>query len=110
MSKLECTIKLNEENQNIIVSGINENDIFIDYNGDIDFTELISKLTRCIDTDKEIDYTLPDTPDDEKLKLIIETIEDILLKYNQALTEETNSSDHPMDEGDESNADTNLPF
>ncbi len=87
MEKINCNISVYKENSIITISGIKDSDIEINYSGDVDFTELVNSLIIVIDEQKEVEYLIDNIPDDnEKLKLILGTIEDILKKYNENIS------------------------
>ena len=95
MEKVSCNISVIIENSDILISDISESVIKINYSGDIDFTELVNSLIILIDKQVEVEYSIDDTiPDDnEKLKLVIDTLKEILDKYNENI----NSSEETVD-------------
>lgn len=105
------TVTLEEENEIIKLSSISNTVISIDYSGDVDFTELVSMLTKSIDNENEISLSIPDI-EDEKLKMVVQTIEDIVDNYNKALKEEIDSdiSDQAIEENSDDELDDDLPF
>lgn len=105
------TVTLEEENEIIKLSSISNTVISIDYSGDVDFTELVSMLTKSIDNENEISLSIPDI-EDEKLKMVVQTIEDIVDNYNKALKEEIDSdiSNQAIEESPDDELDDDLPF
>ena len=88
MEELKFNATINQENNEITISGLNDN-IVLNYTDDIDFTELVSKLTESIDGDKVIKFSCSEA-EDEKEKLILNTINKICEEYNDCLeTEDT---------------------
>jgi len=85
MDKITCNAKI--EDNEIIISNLKDNEIKIDISGDVDFTNIVSALSEFIDGSPEIDLTIKDegTIEDEKFKLIIETLKDIFENYNTSI-------------------------
>ena len=83
MEELEVNAIINPDNNEITIKGLKDN-IVLNYADDIDFTELISKLTELIDEDKVIKFSCLEA-DDEKEKLILNTINKIFEEYNNCL-------------------------
>jgi len=86
MEELDVNATTNQDNNEITISGLKDN-IVLNYTDDIDFTELISKLTELIDEDKVIKFSCSEA-DDEKEKLILNTINKIFEEYNNCLKTE----------------------
>jgi len=86
MEELEVNAIINPDNNEITITGLKDN-IVLNYADDIDFTELISKLTELIDEDKVINFSCSEA-DDEKEKLILNTINQIFEEYNNCLKTE----------------------
>lgn len=105
------TVTFDKENEKIKISSISNTDIYIDCSGDVDFTELVSMLTKSIDDENEISLSTPDI-DDEKLEMVIQTIEDIIDNYNNALNEEVDSelNNQTINESSDDDLDDDLPF
>jgi hypothetical protein len=56
----------------------------IGFASDVDFTELVSTLAEQIDEPKEFTLTIPEYDSGNgKVKIVVETIEEIFKKYNQ---------------------------
>jgi hypothetical protein len=73
--------------QKMDITGLVEPSIRIEYGADVDFTELVSHLTRFIDTSEEISLTVSEfDQNDGKLKTVVETIQSIFEKYTESLT------------------------
>lgn len=105
------TVTLEEENEIIKLSSISNTVISIDYSGDVDFTELVSMLTKSIDNENEISLSIPEI-EDEKLKMVIQTVEDIVDNYNKALNEEIDSdiNTQAIEDSSDDELDDDLPF
>lgn len=86
MDDIQCSVNIDNENKIITLQGLSINPLTIDFNGDVDFTDLVSILTCLIDTSSKIKLESLDTFSDEKLKLIIETISSIIEKYNESIS------------------------
>lgn len=109
MSQIDTNISVYEESKVITLSGLAEDKVVIDYSGDVDFTGLVSELTRCIDRDEEVNFSIAKDYDDEKLIVILDTIEEIFNKYNETISEELEAY---LDEQtiDANSSDDDLPF
>ena len=83
----KCNITINQEESIISINNLLEDDIEINYSDDVDFTPLISVMAEHIDTGNEIktEIDLEDIELTDKLKLILDTIGDIIIKYNENL-------------------------
>jgi len=112
METIKCKISIDKDDNIILVNGL-ENQINIDYSGDIDFTGLINALLVTIDNQKQIELSVEEIADEEKkLKLVINTLKSIFEKFNNNIfydemiseSTETNSDDTTY----ENNSD--LPF
>ncbi|MFH5834259.1 hypothetical protein [Halalkalibaculum sp. DA384] len=111
MDSIDSHIKIDETTKSLIVSGVSEDQLSIDYTDDVDFTELVIALTKCVDKEVEINCITPDEIQDDKLNIIISTIEDIYEKYNQAISEEIKDEDESSDVIEINEVDKNdLPF
>lgn len=114
MERVDSNITYNEEIEIIYISGINDTEISIDYSVDVDFTHLVTELTKCIDDGKEINLSVPTFEEDAKVKMVINTIEDIIAKYNLAISEEidtsTDNGNTLIDLPDDEDLDEDLPF
>lgn len=86
MEELTCNATINPDNNEITITGLKDN-IFLNYTDDIDFTELISKLTELIDEDKVIRFSCSEV-EDKKENLILNTINEIFEEYNNCLKSE----------------------
>ncbi|MBT3581327.1 hypothetical protein HOC37_04550 [bacterium] len=89
MINTKCEATINRANSAITISGLGD-DIVLKYVDDIDFTALIERLTKAIDDDKSITLTCSET-EDEKEKLILNTLKDIFDEYNNCLKTELNT-------------------
>ena len=88
MDELNCSVRLDSEENKITVSGLNSV-LNIDISGDVDFTNLVQELTTQIDKEKNIILIIEDEASiiDPKSKLIIETLKKIFESYNESLQE-----------------------
>lgn len=90
---IECAMTIDEGNQKINIAGLLDEDFEIDFSSDIDFTDLVSKLTEKIDTLQKINITLEEESDDEKINLIANTIKEIFDLYNQNIVDQEASEE-----------------
>lgn len=87
MSK-DAKVEFDSENQKINITGLIASSIEIDYSKDVDFTLLISHLTKFIDTSEVINLSIDSYDEtDGKLKIVVETIQSIFEKYSESLEE-----------------------
>lgn len=86
MGEIQTNISVNKEDKVISISGIREGVIEIDYSGDIDFTELVEELTKLIDNNNNVNPQAPSDIDDGKTSMVINTITEIIQKYNDSIT------------------------
>ncbi len=93
MTDITCSARV--EQTNIIISDLESTPIEIDISGDVDFTEVVTILAKKIEDGNRIELTVPDeeSNDDEKQKLIVDTLKDIFNNYNEVLLEEDNGDD-----------------
>jgi hypothetical protein len=82
-----CNLVIEEESQKAVIRGLKEDNFEIDISSDIDFTGLVSILTEKIDDLRPIELNCDSEPEDEKLKLITNTIKEIFESYNNSLIE-----------------------
>jgi hypothetical protein len=87
MNELICSARLNSEENKITVSGLIGSDLNLDISGDVDFTDLVKKLTEKIDVEKTIVFSIEDETSitDPKSKLILETLKKIFASYNNSI-------------------------
>lgn len=79
-------VTIDEEIHNIEISGLVDNPINLGYENDVDFTDLISHLTSLIDTEEDIILQVGDYDEsNEKLKIIIETLNSIFVKFSESI-------------------------
>jgi len=88
MSQLQCDIKFDKENNKILINDLFDELFSIDYSTDVDLTEFVTELSKLIDEKKEITYIIEEVEMDDKLKLIIETLEEILQSYNESIEDD----------------------
>lgn len=101
MDEINIKIEIDNDNSKVNIQGLPDNLLEIDFNGDVDFTELVSALTKLVDDSKKVVLGKIDYVEDEKLKLIVETISNIFEKYNEAIlktdvTDESGDEDLPF--------------
>ena len=87
MSNIEYSLVDNGDTTDVSLEGLKDDVLIIDCTGDVDFTELVTVLADRIDTGEAIEFESPET-NDEKTKLILETIGGIFEKYNESLSSE----------------------
>lgn len=87
MSNIECTGTIDVADNLIKIDTLDTEELVINFSSDIDFTNLVSILTKKIDTGNQIILNIED-PEDEKIKLIVETLKSIFDAYNESLREE----------------------
>ncbi|UFH36542.1 hypothetical protein [Flavobacterium acetivorans] len=77
-----------DEDANIItIEGIGSNNLQIDYTGDIDFTNLVETLTVFIEENIFIKIeNTDDLPKEGKISIVLETIIEIIKKYNESIS------------------------
>ena len=97
MSNIECSLVENDGVTNVSLVGLRDEELVVDCSGDVDFTQLVTVLSDRIDTGETIEFRSPET-DDEKTKLILETVKGIIGKFNESLTseEEAEGDDIPF--------------
>ena len=100
MCELYSEISVDEENNLMTISGVTDEVLSIDFSKDVDFTELIEALTKCIAKNQHISFSTPKTLDNQKSELVVNTVKDFFEKYNQIISENISS------EGDESEKDS----
>lgn len=83
--RIECTMSVDESGQEIVITGLMEDNFKLNYTADIDFTNLVSKLTEKIDTLQQINISIDTEPTDEKITLITDTIKEIIVAYNESI-------------------------
>ena len=86
MDELKCNATTNLDTKEITISGLEDN-LILNYTDDIDFTDLISKLTELIDEDKVLNFSCSES-EDEIANLILNTINEIFEEYNNSLKSE----------------------
>ena len=77
-----------DEDTNIItIEGISTVNLQIDYTGDIDFTNLVETLTVFIEENSSIKIeNTNDLPIEGKISIVLETIIEIIKKYNESIS------------------------
>ncbi len=88
MTDITCSARIEETK--IIISELDSTPIEIDISGDVDFTEVVTLLAKKIEDANKIELTVPDDEaiDDDKHKLIVNTLKDIFNNYNEVLLED----------------------
>lgn len=79
-------INFNEATEQISINGIGTSEIVISCSGDIDFTLLVEELTSLIDlpVTLKIEQNLS-LPTEGKIGIVVETINEIINKYNESV-------------------------
>lgn len=90
MEKTKLTGQYNSDENKIVFNFEEGQSLELNTENDIDFTDLVKQLTFRIENEKEIDILL-DKPDEPKLKIIYETITEIIGAYNLNLKNFVNS-------------------
>ncbi|MGD9676914.1 MAG: hypothetical protein AB7V16_00920 [Vulcanibacillus sp.] len=85
MERTKLTGRYNSDENKIVFNFEEGNSLELNTENDIDFTDLVKQLTFLINTEKEISIAL-DEPEELKLKLIYETITEIIEAYNLNVT------------------------
>lgn len=87
MSEQTETSKLTVDSTDstISISGIATEDVIIAYEKDIDLTELVMIFSKRIDTGAAISIEMPPDNQDEKVALVLSTIQQIVEAYNASL-------------------------
>lgn len=71
----------------ITIEGISTVNLQIDYSGDIDFTNLVETLTVFIEENSSIKIeNTNDLPKEGKISIVLETIIEIIKKYNESIS------------------------
>lgn len=82
METINANLGIDDTSKKITINDL-KRVIVIDYTSDVDFTELVAVLAEHIDESKVITLTIPsEVPADDKLKIVLETIQEIFIKYN----------------------------
>ncbi len=81
MGKTKLTGQYNSVENKIVFNFEEGQSLELNTENDIDFTDLVKQLTFRIENEKEIDISL-DEPEEPKLKIIYETITEIIEAYN----------------------------
>ena len=82
MDIINGSLNIDPTTKKISITGLKK-EVVIDYNLDVDFTELISVLSEHVDNGKEISFSgIPTEFTDDKLKIVINTCNEILAQYN----------------------------
>lgn len=97
MNNNKCILTVDETKKEILLKGLDDEIMSIEYSGDVELTELITKLAERIDVGKHVDLEKQDIKDedDEKLIFVIETIQDIFSKYSESI--EDKGEEHLID-------------
>ena len=89
MPEINCNITLDENNKKISINNISADSIEIDCSADVDLSALVKKLSEQIDSGGNIVTTEVDiTSEDEKIKLVLSTIKEVIDKYNEVINQE----------------------
>jgi hypothetical protein len=87
MTEKIAKISFDEDATIITIEGIGSNNLQIDYTGDIDFTNLVETLTVFIEENIFIKIeNTDDLPKEGKISIVLETIIEIIKKYNESIS------------------------
>ena len=82
MEVINGVLNIDETAKKITITGLKK-EVIVDYNLDVDFTEVVSVLSEHVDDGKEISFSgIPTEFTDDKLKIVINTCNEILSQYN----------------------------
>lgn len=98
MEKTKLTGQYNSDENKIVFNFEEGQSLELDTENDIDFTDLVKQITFLIKTEKEIDISM-DEPEEPKLKIIYETITEIIEAYNSNMKDFMNAQ--VVDEDDD---------
>lgn len=91
MPENQISLAINAGKSIISINGIDGNELLIEYSGDIDVTKFVDKLAEAIDGGSTFIVTKPPDNVDEKAALVLETINSIVLKFNEVVVASTAS-------------------
>ncbi len=95
-----CALLVDAAASEISISGISNDAVKIEYEKDIDLTELVLSLSKRIDTGAPVILGMPSGEHDEKLTLVLETIKEITEAYNASLDQPEEDSDNDSEASD----------
>lgn len=78
-------IKIDEDQEQIQISGLSNDELTLDYKTDINFSSLVSILYQKIDQKEKLKVSAEHKGENEKVNLVIETLEKIFEKFNDAI-------------------------
>lgn len=104
---INVELEVQTDNNKLIFNGISEVGLEIDFTGDVDFTKLVEGLTDLIDKNQSIELTLPSGYDEGKISVVLKTVGQIFQKYNESLTNSTQTGQETLDMEPEED---DLPF
>lgn len=90
MEKTKLTGQYNSDENKIVFNFEEGQSLELNTENDIDFTDLVKQITFLIKTEKEIDISM-DEPEEPKLKIIYETITEIIEAYNSNMKDFMNA-------------------
>jgi len=90
-----CNLAVDTDSERVLISGLTSEDLTIEYGSDIDLTDLVMSFAKLIDTGETVSLEIPDGVEDEKIKMVLATIDDIAKAYNTSVeaTEPEDSDD-----------------
>lgn len=98
MNTNEYSLKIDNESKLISITGITSSAVSIDFSGDVDFTRLVTALTKSMDSKSLLSPKVDnDTSEDNTIKLILETIDSIIEEYNNTV-QTLNETDEEQEE------------
>jgi len=95
MTNENYKISIDPENMKIEIVDLFSNKFTLDYSGDVAFTNFVMKLSEKMDSGDKINpepFNNTST-EDEKAKLLISILKDIIGKYNEAIEYTPDSED-----------------
>ncbi len=114
MEKINCVLDIDIDKKNITVNNLRNEPVIIDCSTDIDLTEVVAVMAELIDGEMSIDAKINKEIDDEKIKIVIDTLNDIIEKFNNTIKTDKKTIEDDSDfweTGSNTNEQNNdLPF
>ncbi|PWE00014.1 hypothetical protein [Marinilabilia rubra] len=86
MNTIEYSLKIDSESKLINITGITSSPVTIDFSGDVDFTRLVTALTKLMDSRSLLSPKEDnDKGEDNTTQLILATIDSIVEEYNNTV-------------------------
>jgi hypothetical protein len=93
-----CELHVDPVASKISISGISDELVVIGYENDIDLTGLVMTLSKQIDSGFSFTIKMPAAGTDDKLSLVLSTINDIVDSYNASLQQPQDGSESDDDD------------